>query len=170
MSRIVRCKRCVWYIPIEKKLYGWCKRQTFHPSRPLYKSPVGYCDKGESKMSKAKELFISLGQRGGGKAHAAAVQDVYNERAIQPSATKGEALAFLRVHAKRCRINLANAKDRNDTRAQAHLERKLAVYEYLERVVNSQVNVPKEATRECPECLTHSVDIFGHCACCGKDW
>lgn len=112
-----------------------------------------------------------FGQRSG-KAHNAALYEVYDEMSVDPPATKQEAEAFLRLHIKRCRVNLANAKDRGDTRAQINLTRKLAVYEYLARVVaeRQEVNQPQEATRECPHCRVHSVDIFGHCHCCGQNW
>ena len=171
MSKLVLCKRCVWYIPINGKQYGWCKRQTFRPERPVYKSPNGYCDKGEKTVKKNKGSFMPiLRGRGEGKTLAAAQAEVLAEMSVNPPVSKEEAEAFLRVQIKRCRMNLANAKDRGDTRAQSHLERKLAVYEYLNRVITSQVNVPREAQRECPECKVVSVDIFGHCSCCGKNW
>lgn len=110
-----------------------------------------------------------FGQRNG-KAQEAALYEVYDEMSVYPPASKQEVEAFLRLHIKRCRVNLANAKDRGDNRAKTHLERKLACYEYLEKVIKQQMCTPSEATRECPECRTHSVDIFGYCACCGRTW
>lgn len=112
-----------------------------------------------------------FGQRGG-KTMAAVALEVYDEMTIHPPASKEEVKAFLRLQMKRCRVNLANAKDRGDNRAQANLARKLACYEYLERAVaeRQEANQPSKATRECPECKVYSVDIFGHCHCCGKNW
>lgn len=112
-----------------------------------------------------------FGQRNG-KTMAAVAYEVYDEMTIHPPASKEEAQAFLRIQIKRCRMNLANAKDRGDNRAQINLTRKLAVYEYLARVVaeRQEANKPNEATCECPYCKVHSVDIFGHCHCCGKNW
>ena len=103
-----------------------------------------------------------------GKANTAALYEVYDEMTVYPPATKQEAEAFLRLHIKRCRVNLANARDRGDNRAKAHLERKLAVYEYLIQRSTSAVNVEAKAMRECPYCRVTSVDIFGLCHCCGK--
>lgn len=103
-----------------------------------------------------------------GKANTAALYEVYDEMSVYPPATKQEAEAFLRLHIKRCRVNLANAKDRGDNRAKAHLERKLAVYEYLMQMSTSAVNAESKAMRECPNCRVTSVDIFGLCHCCGK--
>lgn len=120
-------------------------------------------------MSKPKMLFGVRG-RGSGRSIALAQAEVLAEVSVNPPATKEEAEAFLRIQIKRCKVNLANARDRGDARAQSHLERKLAVYEYLNRVVTSQVNVPREAQRECPECKVVAVDIFGHCSCCGRNW
>lgn len=108
-----------------------------------------------------------FGQRNG-KAQGAALLEVYDEMSVYPPASKQEVEAFLRLHIKRCRVNLANAKDRGDNRAKAHLERKLAVYEYLMRMSTSAVNAEVKPMRECPNCRVTSVDIFGLCHCCGK--
>lgn len=108
-----------------------------------------------------------FGQRTG-KAQEAALLEVYDEMSVYPPASKQEVEAFLRLHIKRCRVNLANAKDRGDNRAKAHLERKLAVYEYLMKMSTSAVNAETKAMRECPNCRVTSVDIFGLCHCCGK--
>lgn len=108
-----------------------------------------------------------FGQRNG-KAQEAALYEVYDEMSVYPPASKQEVEAFLRLHIKRCRVNLANAKDRGDNRAKAHLERKLAVYEYLMQMSTSAVNAEAKAMRECPNCKVTSVDIFGLCHCCGK--
>lgn len=108
-----------------------------------------------------------FGQRNG-KAQEAALLEVYDEMSVYPPATKQEVEAFLRLHIKRCRVNLANAKDRGDNRAKDHLERKLAVYEYLMQMSTSTVNAEAKAMRECPNCRVISVDIFGLCHCCGK--
>ena len=108
-----------------------------------------------------------FGQRNG-KAQEAALLEVYDEMSVYPPASKQEVEAFLRLHIKRCRVNLANAKDRGDNRAKAHLERKLAVYEYLMQMSTSAVNVEAKVMRECPNCRVTSVDIFGLCHCCGK--
>ena len=110
-----------------------------------------------------------FGQRSG-KTMATVAYEVYDEMTIHPPASKEEVQAFLRLQMKRCRVNLANAKDRGDNRAQANLARKLACYEYLDKVIKQQLATPSEAARECPECRTHSVDIFGYCACCGRTW
>lgn len=112
-----------------------------------------------------------FGQRAG-KAQEAALLEVYDEMSVYPPASKQEAEAFLRLHIKRCQVNLANAKDRGDNRAKAHLERKLAVYEYLMRVLaeRQEANQPNKAMRECPNCRVTSVDNFGHCHCCGKNF
>lgn len=90
--------------------------------------------------------------------------EVCQEMAVCPPATPDEVLKFCRVQIRRCAVNLENAKKRGDTTAVAHLERKLAVYQYLYQQVDM------DNTRECPECKTHSVDIFGHCQVCGKNW
>lgn len=108
-----------------------------------------------------------FGQRNG-KAQEAALYEVYDEMSVYPPASKQEVEAFLRLHIKRCRVNLANAKDRGDNRAKAHLERKLAVYEYLMQMSTSAVNTEAKVMRECPNCRVTSVDIFGLCHCCGK--
>ena len=108
-----------------------------------------------------------FGQRNG-KAQGAALLEVYDEMSVYPPASKQEVEAFLRLHIKRCRVNLANAKDRGDNRAKAHLERKLAVYEYLMQMSTSAVNAEAKSMRECPNCRVISVDIFGLCHCCGK--
>lgn len=113
---------------------------------------------------KINKLF---GQRSG-KAQEATLYEVYDEMSVYPPVTKQEVEAFLRLHIKRCRVNLANAKDRGDNRAKAHLERKLAVYEYLMQMSTSVVNAESKAMRECPNCRVTSVDIFGFCHCCGK--
>lgn len=113
---------------------------------------------------KINKLF---GQRNG-KAQEAALYEVYDEMSVYPPASKQEVEAFLRLHIKRCRVNLANAKDRGDNRAKAHLERKLAVYEYLMQMSTSAVNAESKVMRECPNCRVTSVDIFGLCHCCGK--
>lgn len=103
-----------------------------------------------------------------GKANTAALYEVYDEMTVYPPATKQEAEAFLRLQIKRCQVNLVNARDRGDNRAKAHLERKLAVYEYLMQMSTSAVNAEAKAMRECPNCRVTSVDIFGLCHCCGK--
>lgn len=112
-----------------------------------------------------------FGQRNG-KAQSAALYEVYDEMSVYPPASKQEAEAFLRLNIKRCQVNLANAKDRGDNRAKVHLERKLAVYEYLMRVLaeRQEINQPTKAMRECPNCRVTSVDNFGHCHCCGKNF
>ena len=103
-----------------------------------------------------------------GKTMASVMLEVHDEMTVHPPASKEEVQAFLRLQIKRCRVNLANAKDRGDLRAQANISRKLACYEYLSEVANNQVSTPVEATRECPYCRVHSVDIFGYCHCCGR--
>lgn len=123
--------------------------------------------RGEGKPTlRINQLF---GQRSG-KAQSAALYEVYDEMSVYPPASKQEAEAFLRLNIKRCQVNLANAKDRGDERAKAHLERKLAVYEYLMQMSTSAVNVEAKAMRECPNCRVTSVDNFGHCHCCGKNF
>lgn len=108
-----------------------------------------------------------FGQRNG-KAQEAALLEVYDEMSVYPPASKQEVEAFLRLHIKRCRVNLANAKDRGDNRAKVNLERKLAVYEYLMQMSTSAVNAEVKPMRECPNCKVTSVDNFGLCHCCGK--
>lgn len=121
--------------------------------------------RGEGKPTlRINQLF---GQRSG-KAHEAALYEVYDEMSVYPPASMQEVAAFLRLHIKRCRVNLANAKDRGDNRAKVHLERKLAVYEYLMQMSTSAVNAEAKPMRECPNCKVTSVDIFGLCHCCGK--
>ena len=102
------------------------------------------------------------------KAQEAALYKVYEEMSVYPPASKQEVEAFLRLHIKRCRVNLANAKDRGDNRAKVNLERKLAVYEYLMQMSTSAVNAEVKPMRECPNCRVTSVDNFGLCHCCGK--
>ena len=108
-----------------------------------------------------------FGQRTG-KHQEAALYGVYDEMSVYPPASKQEVEAFLRLHIKRCRVNLANAKDRGDKRAKVNLERKLAVYEYLMQMSTSAVNAESRAMRECHNCRVTSVDNFGLCHCCGK--
>lgn len=105
-----------------------------------------------------------------GKTQEAALYNVYDEMSVYPPASKQEVEAFLRLHIKRCNVNLANAKDRGDNRAKVNLERKLACYEYLSMVIaeRQEANQSTKATRECPYCRVHAVDIFGYCHCCGK--
>lgn len=103
-----------------------------------------------------------------GKTMASVMLEVHDEMTVHPPASKEEVQAFLRLQIKRCRVNLANAKNRGDLRAQANISRKLACYEYLNKVSKSQVSTPVGATRECPYCRVHAVDIFGYCHCCGK--
>lgn len=129
-------------------------------------------------MSKKTEVILDkisnplntliVGRRGNGRSFATALDVVATELSVDPPASKQEVEAFLRLHIKRCRVNLANAKDRGDNRAKAHLERKLAVYEYLMQMSTSAVNVEAKVMRECPNCRVTSVDIFGLCHCCGK--
>ena len=121
-------------------------------------------------MAKPGTVIIKGGQRGGGKVAAAVEFEVWDEMSVNPPATAKEAEAFCRVQIKRCNMNLANAKDRGDKRAVVHLERKLAVYEYLMQMSTSAVNAEAKAMRECPNCRVTSVDIFGLCHCCGKNW
>lgn len=103
-----------------------------------------------------------------GKTQEAALYEVYDEMSVYPPASKQEVEAFLRLHIKRCQVNLANAKDRGDNRAKANLERKLAVYEYLMQMSTNAVNAEDKGMRECPNCKVTSVDNFGLCHCCGK--
>lgn len=109
-----------------------------------------------------------IGQRNG-KTLAGAMLEAAAEMQVNPPATVEEAFAFCGLQLKRCSVNLANARDRGDNRAVVNLERKLAVYQFLKERCLDQM-VPPSGTRECPNCLTYSVDIFGHCACCGKNW
>lgn len=130
-------------------------------------------NKTESILEKAKAaggkiLRVTHPARSG-KTAAAAALEVANEMSVYPPATAEEAFAFCDLQSKRCIVNLANAKDRGDNRAVANLERKLAVYQYLkERCLDAMT--PPPGTRSCPNCLTHSVDIFGHCSCCDRNW
>ena len=113
---------------------------------------------------------IIVSRRGNGRSFATALDAVATELSVDPPASKQEVEAFLRLHIKRCRVNLANAKDRGDNTAKANLERKLAVYEYLMQMSTSAVNAEARAMRECPNCRVTSVDIFGLCHCCGQNW
>ena len=124
---------------------------------------VGVRGNGKPTVSLLQQV-----ERRNGKTMAAVMAEVYTELTVHPPASKEEVQAFLRLQIKRCRVNLANAKDRGDLRAQANISRKLACYEYLSEVANNQVSTPVDATRECPYCKVHSVDIFGYCHCCGK--
>lgn len=107
-----------------------------------------------------------------GKTMESVMLEVHDEMTVHPPASKEEVQAFLRLQIKRCRVNLANAKDRGDLRAQANISRKLACYEYLSRVIaeRQEANQSTKATRECPYCRVHAVDIFGYCHCCGKNF
>lgn len=128
--------------------------------------------KTEAILEKAKAAggkILRVGQRGMGKTVAAAALEAAAEMQVNPPATVEEAFAFCDLQLKRCNVNLANARDRGDNRAVANLERKLAVYQFLKERCLDQM-VPPPGTQNCPNCLTHSVDIFGHCACCGKNW
>lgn len=128
--------------------------------------------KTEAILEKAKAAggkILRVGQRGMGKTVAAAALEAAAEMQVNPPATVEEAFAFCDLQLKRCNVNLANARDRGDNRAVANLERKLAVYQFLKERCLDQM-VPPPGTQSCPNCLTHSVDIFGHCACCGKNW
>lgn len=87
--------------------------------------------------------------------------ELWENSLVEPPATREEALAFCRLQIKRCNVNLANAKDRGDKRAIINLERKLAVYQFLYRTVES---IP--AVTECPKCRVYAVEN-GVCACCG---
>lgn len=109
-----------------------------------------------------------IGHRNG-ETLAGAMLEAAAEMQVNPPATAEEAFAFCDLQLKRCNVNLANARDRGDNRAVANLERKLAVYQFLKERCLDQM-VPPPGTRDCPNCLTHSVDVFGHCACCGKNW
>lgn len=104
---------------------------------------------------------ILKGQRNG-KGVAAVAFEVWDEMSVYPPATAKEAEAFCRIQMKRCHVNLANAKDRGDKQAIIHLERKLAIYEYLHRLVQ---RVP--APTECSHCRVTAVEN-GICACCGQ--
>lgn len=124
---------------------------------------VGVRGNGKPTISLLNQL-----ERRNGKTMASVMLEVHNEMTVHPPASKEEVQAFLRLQIKRCRVNLANAKDRGDLRAQANISRKLACYEYLNKVSNSKIITPVEATRECPNCRVTSVDNFGLCHCCGK--
>lgn len=132
--------------------------------------------KTEECLRKAREAggkLFTVSRKRSGKTLAAASLEVAAEMNVNPPATPEEAFAFCNLHIKRCTMNLANAKERGDNRAAVNLERKLAVYQYLkERCLDAMTPnvVPPMGTRACPVCLTHSVDIFGHCSCCGQNW
>lgn len=110
-------------------------------------------------------MWTRGGQRGQGKVLAGSIEEL----SALPEVSAAEAQEFCRVQIKHCGVNLANAKSRGDKRAVAHLERKLAIYQHLQDLLLKQVDPPAGA-RECPECRTHSVNVFGHCACCGRNW
>lgn len=76
--------------------------------------------------------------RGEGKPLYRAFVEVTKALSICPPVTAEEAKAFCQLQIKRCNMNLANAKDRKDKRAVIHLERKLAVYEYLYQLAKAE--------------------------------
>ena len=117
-------------------------------------------------MNNQKEKSVLSQPSRSGKSLAAAVHEMWGDTSTCPPATAEEAFAFCDLHIKRCNMNLANAKDRGDKRAVVNLERKLAVYQYLKDLCLDKL-APPAGTSNCPVCLTHSVDSFGHCACCG---
>ena len=119
------------------------------------------------RIGKPTVSLLQQVERRNGKTMAAVMAEVHTELTVHPPASKEEVQAFLRLQIKRCRVNLANARDRGDLRAQANISRKLACYEYLNKVVSTQADTPQEATRKCPYCKVHAVDIFGYCHCCG---
>lgn len=114
---------------------------------------------------KSNGVFAQMGKRDG-KILGEVTLEVFDELSVYPTVTAEEVELFCRQHIKRCNINLANAKDRGDKRAVAHLERKLTVYEYLYRLVREQSILPESIT-SCPNCRVHSVEENGVCACCG---
>ena len=126
---------------------------------------VGVRGNGKPTVSLLQQI-----ERRNGKTMAAVMAEVHTELTVHPPASKEEVQAFLRLQIKRCRVNLVNAKDRGDLRAQANISRKMACYEYLSMVIaeRQEANQSTKATRECPYCRVHSVDIFGYCHCCGR--
>ena len=118
---------------------------------------------GVSGSGKTDVLVVKGGQRGGGKVHDAVKLQIWDEVSSYPSETPEEAAAFCQTQIKRCKINLANAKDRGDDKAVLHLERKLTIYEYIHTLIGTQI------TTECPNCRVHAVDKNGTCACCGNN-
>lgn len=112
-----------------------------------------------------KELSGKLAEdqryRRSGKTLSHAVLEATTEMQINPPATPKEAESYCRIQIKRCSINLANAKDRGDSRAVLHLERKLAVYQFLHRLVKGY-----PAAEECPHCKVVTMEK-GVCPCCG---
>lgn len=119
-------------------------------------------------INNKKPVVIIRPGRQSGKAITHAFVEALNEMSVDPPATAEEAEAFCRVHIKRCNMNLANAKDRGDKRAVLNLERKLAVYEYLYKLVKEKAG-DMALTMDCPKCLTHSINKDGVCACCGYE-
>lgn len=126
------------------------------------KSLLGVRGNGKPVTSFLKQI----GQRNG-KTLAGAMLETAAEMQVNPPATAEEAKAFCRIQIKRCTVNLANAKDRRDKRAIANLERKLAVYQFLHRMVKNctppppaepepQLTDPPEDYMECPNCMTWS--------------
>lgn len=124
---------------------------------------------GELASNAIKELSSKLvedqSHRRGGKGMACTIWEVQKELSVNPPATAEEALTFCRLQIKRCNVNLANAKDRGDKRAIINLERKLAVYEYLYKLVK-EAEEPKETVKDCPSCRVYALEN-GVCACCG---
>jgi hypothetical protein len=96
-----------------------------------------------------------------GKAATTAMNEVWGEVQVSPPATPKEAEVFCRIQAKRCTVNLVNARDRGDKRAVRHLERKLAVYQFLHNLAKAAPEVT-----ECPRCRVTAVKD-GVCVCCG---
>ena len=50
-----------------------------------------------------------------------------------------EAIKFFRVQLNRSKINLKGAQDRGDTRAEANILHKMAVYEYTLEILHKEV-------------------------------
>lgn len=115
--------------------------------------------------------YIKAGVRSGKGANAILLE-VLDEMSVQPPATPKEAETFCRIQIKRCRMNLANAKDRGDKRAVLHLERKLAVYEYLYRLAQTEAPpamIVRDQVESCPNCRVHAVGTSsGVCPVCGQ--
>lgn len=77
-----------------------------------------------------------VGKRNG-KGLAAAAAEAMAEVAELPTVGPQEALEFLRVQIRRATLNRNNAVRRKDKTAEGHLNKKLAVYEYLKGLVEN---------------------------------
>lgn len=77
-----------------------------------------------------------VGKRNG-KGLATATAEAMAEVAELPTVGPKEALEFLRVQIRRATLNRDNAIQRRDHKAKAHLNKKLAIFEFLKSLVEN---------------------------------